>query len=171
MKILKILTLTFTFGFLGILASTPAFSQAVSFGVGADVTFPQEDLEELVSTGYGATGLAKIGIIPIVDLTGGVEYIKFTDKSITVNNVTEEGTGSAFGILVGGRLNFLVFAYVGAEGGTYSFTKKVAGSEQNVTRGVFVPQLGVKLGMFDLSARYISAAEDSFWGLRGLIWF
>ncbi len=156
---------------LALLCPMSASSQALSFGVGADVTFPQEDLGNFVSTGYGATGLVKFGLLPIVDLTGGVEYIKFTDEPVTVNNITEEGSASAFGILVGGRLNFLVFAYVGAEGGTYSFTKTVGGTEQNITRGTFVPQVGVTLGMFDLSARYISAGEDSFWGLRGMLWF
>jgi hypothetical protein len=30
--------------------------------------------------------------------------------------------------------------------------------------------VGVKLGMFDFCARYVWAGDDSFWGLRGLIW-
>jgi hypothetical protein len=165
---MKLLSLAFA---LIILVPVPAFSQVISFGLGGDITFPSAELKDNVSTGYGATALARFGLLPILDLTGGLEYIKFTDKSITVNNLPAEGTGSAFGILVGGRVNFLVVGYVGAETGTYSFMKKVAGDEEKITRGVFAPMAGVKLGMFDFCARYVSAGDDTFWGLRGLIWF
>ena len=152
------------------LASTTASSQIVSFGLGADLTFPSAELKNNVATGYGGTALAKFGLLPLVDLTGGVEYIKFTDKDITVGSLTESGTGSAFGLLVGGRMSVLAIGYFGAETGTYSFTKNVAGSESNYTKGFFAPMVGVKLGMFDLCGRYVSAGDDSFWGLRGLIW-
>jgi ABC-type transport system involved in cytochrome c biogenesis permease subunit len=165
---MKLLSLVFALIMLG---AVSASAQVLSFGIGADVTFPTAELQDNVATGYGGTALAKFGLLPIVDLTGGVEYIKFTDKSITVDNLTEEGSGSAFGILVGGRLNFLVVGYVGLETGTYSFTKKVAGDEEKITRGFVAPLAGVKLGMFDLGARYVSAGDDSFWGLRGMIWF
>lgn len=165
---MKLLSLTFALIMLG---SVSASSQVISFGLGADVTFPLNELKNDVATGYGATALAKFGLLPILDLTGGVEYLKFTGKSMTINNVSEEGTGSAFGVLIGGRMNFLVVAYAGLEAGTYSFTKKVAGSEENITRGVVVPMAGVTLGMFDLGARYVSASDDSFWGLRGMVWF
>ena len=153
-----------------ILASVSASSQIISFGLGANLTFPSAELKNNVATGIGATALAKFGLLPIVDLTGGVEYIKFTDKDITVSNIPESGTGSAFGLLVGGRISILAIGYVGAETGTYSFTKKVAGSENNYTKGFFGPMLGVKLGMFDFCGRYVSAGDDSFWALRGLIW-
>lgn len=164
MKVLCLTVALIMFGFVS------ASAQAVSFGIGADLTFPSAELKNNVATGYGGTALVKFGLIPIVDLTGGVEYIKFTDKSITVNSLPEEGTGSAFGILVGGRLNMLVVMYVGLETGTYSFTKKIAGNDENITRGILAPSLGVKLGMFDFCARYVSASDDSFWGLRALIW-
>lgn len=153
------------------LASIPAAAQVLSFGIGADLTFPSAELKDNVATGYGVTGLAKFGLLPIVDLTAGLEYIKFTDKDIKVANITETGTGSAFAFLVGGRVNLFVIAYVGAETGTYTFTKKVGSDESKITRGVIAPMLGVKLGMFDLCARYVGAGDDTFWGLRGLIWF
>jgi hypothetical protein len=153
------------------LVTLPARAQIISLGVGADLTFPSAELKNNVATGYGLTGLVKFGVLPIVDLTGGLEYIKFTDKDITVANVTEAGTGSAFGVLVGGRVSLFVVGYVGAETGTYSFTKKVGSDESKITRGVIAPMLGVKLGMFDFCARYVGAGDDSFWGLRGLIWF
>jgi hypothetical protein len=154
-----------------LLLSPFAAAQILSFGAGADLSFPSADLKDNVATGYGLTGLAKFGVLPIVDLTAGVEYLKFTDKDITVDNLTKEGSGSAFGIIVGGRLSFLVVGYVGAEFGSYSFTKKAGDSESKITRGVVAPMAGLKLGMFDLNARYVSASDDSFWGLRGMIWF
>ncbi len=153
------------------LAAIPANAQIISFGVGPDLTFPSADLKDNVATGIGGTALAKFGLIPLIDLTAGVEYIKFTDKDITVNNLTQTGTGSAFGILFGGRVNLLMIAYAGAETGTYSFTKKKGSDETNITRGFIAPMIGVKLGMFDVGARYVSASDDSFWALRGLIWF
>ena len=149
----------------------PASAQVLSFGAGADVTFPSSDLKDNVATGYGLTALAKFGLIPLIDLTGGVEYIKFTDKDITVNNLTATGNGSAFGIVLGGRVNVLAIAYAGLETGTYSFSKTAGSETTNITRGFLGPMVGVKLSMFDICARYVSADKDSFWGLRGLIWF
>jgi len=161
---MKVLTLTFA---LVVLLSASASSQVISFGLGADVTFPSADLKDNVATGYGGTALAKFGLIPLVDLTGGIEYIKFTSKDLTAG---QTGTGSAFGILVGGRMSILAIGYFGAETGTYSFTTTIEGSDNSYTKGFFAPMVGVKLSMFDLSARYISAGNDSFWGLRGLLW-
>jgi len=103
-----------------------------------------------------------------VDLTGGIEYIKFTSKDVG-SGVSSSGT--AFGLLVGGRMSVLVIGYLGAETGTYTFTPSVAGnSGDSYTKGFFAPMLGVKFSMFDISARYVSAGNDSFWGLRGLVW-
>lgn len=150
--------------------SLPAAAQVVSFGIGADLTFPTAELKDNVATGYGGTALAKFGLLPIVDLTAGVEYIKFTNKDITVASLPEEGTGSAFGLLVGGRVSILAVLYLGAETGTYSYTKKAGSNESKITRGFFGPMVGAKLGMFDLSARYVAASDDSFWALRGMIW-
>jgi hypothetical protein len=164
---MKLLSLSFA---ILLIASVSASSQVISFGLGANLTFPSAELKDNVATGYGGTALAKFGLLPLVDLTGGIEYVKFTDKDITVGTITESGTGSAFGILVGGRMSVLAVGYFGAETGTYSFTKKVAGTENSYTKGFFAPMVGVNFMMFDLAARYVSAGEDSFWGLRGLIW-
>jgi hypothetical protein len=153
---------------LVLLGSVSASAQAISFGIGADVTFPSADLKDNVATGYGGTGLLRFGLIPIVDLTGGIEYIKFTSKDVG-SGVSSSGT--AFGLLVGGRMSVLVIGYLGAETGTYTFTPSVAGnSGDSYTKGFFAPMLGVKFSMFDISARYVSAGNDSFWGLRGLVW-
>ncbi len=91
---MKLLSLSFA---ILMLASVSASSQVISFGLGANLTFPSAELKDNVATGYGGTALAKFGLLPLVDLTGGIEYVKFTDKDITVGTITESGTGSAFG--------------------------------------------------------------------------
>ena len=153
----------------------PAASHAqlgFSPGIGVNLSFPSADLNDLVATGIGGTALVKFGLIPLIDLTGGVEYIKFTGKDITVGTVTGEGEGSAFGFVLGGRVNILAVLYGGLETGTYTFNKKFSGGgEEDITRGFVAPIAGVKLGMFDVNARYVSASDDSFWSLRGMIWF
>jgi len=164
---MKILSTIFA---LILLASIPAFSQAISFGIGANVVFPLEELKNKVETGYGATVLAKFGLIPLIDLTGGVEYLKFTGKSITVNGVTGDASANAWGILIGGRVNILPAIYAGLEVGSYSFATEIPGSTENITHGVWVPMAGAKLGPLDISARYVAAEDDTFWGLRGMFW-
>ncbi len=161
---MKLLPLTFA---LLLLASVSASAQAISFGLGANVTFPSAELKDNVATGYGATALVKFGLLPLVDLTGGIEYVKFTSKDLTAG---QSGTGSAFGILVGGRMSILAVGYFGAETGTYSFTTTIEGSDNSYTKGFFAPMVGVKFSMFDFGARYVSAGNDSFWVLRGLVW-
>ena len=162
---MKILTLALL---LISLATVSASSGVISFGLGANVTFPSADLKDNVATGYGATGLLKFGLLPIVDLTGGVEYIKFTSKDVGAG---VPSSGTAFGLLVGGRVSILAIGYLGAETGTYTFTPSVNGySGDSFTKGFFAPMAGVKFSMFDISARYVSAGNDRFWGLRGLIW-
>ena len=52
-----------------ILASVSAFSRAVTFGLGADLTFPLAELRTKLHR-YGAAALLKFGVLPIVDLTG-----------------------------------------------------------------------------------------------------
>jgi hypothetical protein len=153
----------------------PAASRAqlgFSTGLGVNVSFPSADLNDLVATGIGGTALVKFGLIPLIDLTGGVEYVKFTGKDITVASVTGTGEGSALGFLVGGRFNLLPLLYGGLETGTYTFKKEFsAGGEDEITRGFFAPMIGANFGMFDANVRYVSASDDSFWSLRGMVWF
>jgi hypothetical protein len=150
------------------LLSVTASSQVLSFGLGADVTFPSADLKDNVATGYGLTGLVRFGLLPIVDLTGGLEYTKFTSKDLA-GGVPSSST--AFGVLVGGRVSVFVIGYVGAETGSYTFTPSVNGeSGDSYTKGFIAPMVGVKFTMFDIGARYVSAGNDSFWALRGLVW-
>jgi hypothetical protein len=100
-----------------------------------------------------------------------VEYLYFTGKEVTLNNLTADATGTALGIIVGGRLNLLPVVYVGLETGAYTFTKTLRGGDQDITRGFIAPMAGVNLGPFDLGLRYVSADDDTFWGLRGMLWF
>jgi hypothetical protein len=78
--------------------------------------------------------------------------------------LTADATGTALGVLIGGRLNFLVVGYVGLETGAYKFTKKLPAGYEDITRGIIAPMAGLNLGLFDFGLRYVSAGDDTFGG-------
>ena len=157
-----------------ILTIIPAmsFSQiGTSIGVGANLSFPAADFGDLVATGYGVTGMVKFGLVPLIDVTGGLEYIKFSSKDLTIATVTGEADGSAWGWMIGGRVNVAPFVYGGLELGTYTFNTTVLSIDSDVTRGFVGPLVGVAFSPFDVSARYVASGDFSFWNLRGMVWF
>jgi hypothetical protein len=154
-----------------------AFSEiGIQLGIGPNVTFPSADLGDFVATGFGGTAMAKVGLIPMIEVTGGLEYIKFTSKDITVAGTGGESEGNAWGYFVGGRANILLFAYAGLELGGYSFTSEftapnLPGNEGKETNFFFAPMIGAGFGMFDANVRYVVADGNNFWSLRGMVWF
>jgi len=158
-----------------LLTIVPAMSFAqigTSFGVGVNAAFPSSDFGDFVATGYGAEGMVKFGLVPLIDVTGGLEYIKFTSKDLTIATVTGEGDGSAWGWMIGGRVNVAPFIYGGLEFGSYTFSTTVFNVDYDVTHGFVAPLVGVSFSPFDVSARYVAAGNDqSFWGIRGMVWF
>ena len=157
-----------------ILVPAAAFSAlGLQFGVGVNVTFPSSDLGDFVSTGFGGTGMVKFGLIPLIDLTGGIEYIKFTSKEVPGG----EGEANAWGYFVGGRVNILPPAlYGGLELGGYSFTTELMipslpSSEESNTEFFYAPMAGVNLGPIDANLRYVVADGFNFVSLRGMFWF
>ncbi len=163
---------------LFVLIPTAAFSQlGFKFGIGANVTFPAADLSDVVATGFGGTAMVKFGLIPLVDLTGGVEYIKFTGKDITQGTATGESEGNAWGYFVGGRINIIPpMLYGGLELGGYSFSSEFtvpnSGTfEGSSTEFFYAPMAGVNLGPIDANLRYVVADGSNFVSLRGMFWF
>ena len=161
-----------------ILIPTAAFSQlGIKFGIGANVTFPAADLSDAVATGFGGTAMVKFGLIPLIDLTGGVEYIKFTGKDITTGVGTGESEGNAWGYFVGGRVNILPPTfYAGLELGGYSLSSEVTvpnfgTQEGSETEFFYAPMVGVGLGPIDANLRYVVADGSNFVSLRGMFWF
>jgi hypothetical protein len=159
--------------FLLTILSTLSFAQVgTSFGVGVNAAFPASDFGDFVATGYGAEGMVKFGLVPLIDVTGGLEYIKFTSKDLTIATVTGEGDGSAWGWMIGGRVNVAPFIYGGLEFGSYTFNTTILNVDYDVTHGFIAPLVGVSISPFDISARYVAAGSDqSFVSLRGMVWF
>ncbi|MDH4069656.1 MAG: hypothetical protein OEV30_04475 [Ignavibacteria bacterium] len=155
------------------LVSPPAFSQlGISWGLGANLAFPSSDLDNIAATGYGGTGLVKFGLIPLVDLTGGIEYINMGTKDAAGG----EFCTHAWGYMVGGRVNLLVIAYGGLELGAYSFSTKftapsVPDTDATNTEFFFAPMVGVSLGMLDVGLRYVVADNSDFFSVRAMAWF
>ena len=157
-----------------LLCSGLSYAQpGISWGLGANVSFPSSDLGDQASTGYGGTGLVKFGLIPLIDITGGIEYVSFTTKDLGQGG---ESSAHAWGYMVGGRVNLFVIAYGGVELGGYSFSTKVEvpnipSAEGTNTEFFYAPMIGVNLGMFDAGVRYVVANSLNFVSIRGMIWF
>jgi hypothetical protein len=164
---------------VALLAILPAaaYSQlGLKWGIGANVTFPSADLGDFVATGFGGTGMVKIGIIPIIDVTAGLEYVKFTGKDITQGGLTGEAEANAWGYIVGGRLSIFPTLYAGLETGAYTFSSEftapsVPSVDDSETKFFVGPMLGANLGMFDANLRYVWADGNDFLSLRGMVWF
>jgi len=165
------------FGLLAIallLWSSSSIAQpGFSWGVGANVSFPSSDLGDLASTGYGGEAMVKFGLIPLLDLTGAVEYISFSKADVGMN---VESSASAWGYMVGARMNVLVIAYAGLELGGYSFSTTLEApslpdADGSTSQIFLAPLVGVKLGMFDAGVRYVFADNLNFVSVRAMIWF
>jgi hypothetical protein len=163
-----------------VLVLIPASSSAqlgIKWGIGANVAIPSADLGDFVATGFGGTGMVKFGLIPIIDVTAGLEYVKFTGKDITQGSLTGEGEGNAWGYIVGGRISVLPpLLYAGLETGAYTFTAEftapsVPSTDNSDTKFFVGPMVGVNLGMLDANLRYVWADGNDFASLRGMIWF
>ena len=121
--------------------------------------------------------MVKFGLIPLLDLTGGLEYIKFTSKDFTIGTTTYSGEASAWGYFVGGRMTILPpVLYAGLELGGYSFSSEVSApnlptSEPSNTEFFYAPMVGGNLGPIDANLRYVVADGSNFWSLRGMFWF
>ena len=149
-----------------------AFSQ-LKFGIGANASFPAGDLGDAVATGFGGTAMVKFGLIPLIDLTGGIEYIKFTGKDIAGG----ESDASAWGYLVGGRVNIIPpLLYGGLELGAYSFNTEFSApnlptQEESNTEFSYAPMVGSQLGPIDANLRYVVNNGSDFVSLRAMFWF
>jgi hypothetical protein len=165
--------------FVMLVVFVPALSFAqlgISWGIGPNVTFPASDLGDAAATGFGGTGLVKLGLIPIVDVTAGIEYVKFGGKDITTPLGTGENEINAWGYLVGGRVSVFPMIYAGLETGAYTFSSEFTipsgpSGDESATKFFFSPMVGVNISMFDANLRYVIADGNDFVSLRGMVWF
>jgi len=147
----------------------PAAAQVgVSFGIAAELASPTGDFGDAAGSGIGGAALLKFGLLPIIDLTGSVDYISFAEKE-TAGIKT---SASVWGINIGGRLNLLPMIFGGLEVGTYGLTPKVNGDSQgSENKSAFAPIVGIQLAHFEGSVRYVVMKDANFYGARLGLWF
>jgi len=140
----------------------------VSFGVAASLASPSGDFGNAVGNGIGGAALVKFGLLPIIDLTAGVDYISFAEKE----TAGFKSSATAWGVNVGGRVSLLPFIFGGLEIGTYSVTPKVNGqSGDSNTKSAFAPIVGVRFSQLEGSVRYVARSDANFVGARIGLWF
>ncbi len=126
------------------------------WGVGGQLLFPTGDFDKLVTTGWGLSGTGELQVLHFLSATGTISYNKFPGESTDDGDLPDY---DIFGAALGGRLN-LALLFLGLDVGYYSDVDEVS----------LVPNLGIKLLMFEVAARY--KATDSNWlELRGTFTF
>ena len=143
----------------------------VSLGVGASFNTPAGDFADQAKAGWGGMAGVKIGI-PVIDVTGAVEYIDFGEKDIATGTT---GEASMWGFTAGGRFALFPMIYAGAEIGTFSVTRTTTiGSQEStgdITYGAYGPIVGLNLLGFDLNGRYMVMDQATFTSIRLIYWF
>ena len=147
----------------------PAMAQlGISFGLAGSFASPTGDWSNGVGSGIGGAALVKFGLLPIIDLTGSIDYISFTEKDAA----GVKSSASTWGVNVGGRFSVLPMIYAGLELGTYPLTVKVGGQSRDTeTKSAFAPIVGARFSQLDGSVRYVFMKDANFLGLRVGIWF
>jgi hypothetical protein len=143
----------------------------VSLGVGGSFNTPAGDFADQAAAGWGGMAGVKIGV-PIIDVTGAVEYLDFGAKDITTGTT---GDASMWGFTAGGRFALFPMVYAGAEIGTFNVTRTTTiGSQETkgeITYGAYGPIVGLNLLGFDLNARYMVMDKATFTSFRLIYWF
>ena len=160
------------------LATSVASAQVFKFGPGLEYASPMGSFADRVGSGIGAVGQVKLDL-PFVTVLGAVDYIQFAEKEVIQNVggtfVTTKHSAEMWGLNAGATLGLLPMFYGGAEVGTYFVTERAeesgTGTDTKITRGSFAPLIGVSLGRFDVSARYVFLKDSDFLLLRGVVLF
>ncbi|MBP1653769.1 MAG: hypothetical protein H6Q28_325 [Bacteroidetes bacterium] len=142
----------------------------VSLGVGASFNSPAGDFADHAAAGWGGMAGVKIGV-PIIDITGAVEYMSFGEKDFTGGSAE----ASMWGFTAGGRFTLFPFLYAGVEVGSFAVTQSTTiGSQETegkITYGAYGPTVGLNFASFDFNARYMVMESASFTSLRLIYWF
>jgi len=153
-------------------------AQSPEIGIGVSLNTPAGSLSDNLGTGYGGTFMVKIGV-PILDITGSIEYIRFSEKE--VDDI--KWSSDMWSANAGARISVLPFLSAGAEIGNYWITVNAdfgtAKSDITFNRFAITPLIAAQFGVFEASLRYtiISDAETreakqpSFISIRAGIYF
>ncbi len=155
-----------------LLVNRPAAAQTgvslFSFGVAASLASPTGDFGNAVGNGVGGAALIKFGLLPVIDLTGSIDYISFAEK----DNGGVKTSASTWGFDVGGRISVFPFVFGGLELGSYVLSEKVNGkSLDSQTKSAFAPIIGVRISQLEGSVRYVARSDANFFGARVGLWF
>jgi hypothetical protein len=152
------------------IAASAVLGGIVSLGVGASFNSPAGDFADQAAAGWGGMAGVKIGV-PIIDVTGAVEYLDFGSKDITGGTAE----ASMWGFTAGGRFALFPLIYAGAEIGSFGVTRTTTiGSQESkgtITYGAYGPILGLNLLGFDLNGRYMIMDKATFTSIRLIYWF
>lgn len=159
-------------------AASTASAQVLKFGPGLEYASPMGTFADRVGSGIGGVGQVKFDL-PFVTVLGAIDYIKFSEKELITNDggtfVTTKYSSEMWGLNAGATLGLLPMVYGGAEVGTYFVTERAevsgSGTDTKITRGSFAPLVGISLGMFDVSVRYVFLKDSDFLLLRGVVLF
>jgi hypothetical protein len=145
-------------------------AQFLESGIAATLVTPAGDFSNAVGTGYGGVFMAKFGL-PILDITGSVEYLRFSEKE--VGSVKFNST--MWGINAGARISVFPFISAGAEIGNYWVTVTTddgTGEHDNTENKIaFTPLVAAQFSMFEASIRYALIDNASFFSIRAGIYF
>ncbi len=156
--------------FLVVLGVNISNAQFLKSGIAVTAVTPVGNFADAVGTGYGGVFMAKIGL-PIVDVTGSVEYLNFSEKE----NGPVKISSYMWSINAGARISVLPFISAGAELGNYwiTVTTNTTNGESDATENkvAFTPLVAANFTMFEVSLRYAILSDASFFALRAGIYF
>ena len=145
-------------------------AQLLESGVAVTLVTPMGEFSDVVGTGYGGVFMAKFGL-PILDITGSVEYLRFGENEIANTKINS----NMWSINAGARMSVFPFISVGAEIGNYWITvttENAAGeNDEAVNKIAFTPLIAAQFSILEASLRYSLIKDASFFSIRAGIYF
>jgi hypothetical protein len=145
-------------------------AQSIKSGIAVTAVTPAGNFSDLVSTGYGGAFMVKIGI-PVIDVTGSVEYLKFSEKEVGPLKLSS----AMWSINAGARISVFPFISAGAEVGNYWVTVTTKSGSNEIdskeNKIAFTPLIAANFSMFEASIRYAIISDASFISIRAGIYF
>ncbi len=145
-------------------------AQLLQSGIAVTAVSPTGDFSNIAGTGFGGVFMVKLGL-PIVDVTGSVEYLKFSEKEAGIVKFNP----SMWGVNAGARISVFPFISAGAEIGNYwvTVTTKTSTGESDATENkvAFTPLIAAQFAIFEASLRYAILGDASFFAIRAGIYF
>ena len=145
-------------------------AQSLQTGIGVSLNTPAGNFSNVVGTGYGGAFMVKIGV-PILDITGSIEYIRFSEKEVA----SLKFSSAMWSVNGGARISVFPFLSAGAELGNYWITKTTKNgsseSDSKENKIAFTPLIAANFSIFEASIRYAIISDASFISIRAGIYF